>query len=124
MRFFKNLHRHTDARGYIQELLPESVKVSSIAYITGKKGAIRGNHTHINGEAHYCYVLKGTLKYSYRETEYARLQTKTMKEGEVVYSDSNEWHQFTFMTAGVFIAMSLKRRDSKTYERNTVHKEK
>lgn len=120
MKVFAALETFTDDRGVIKCLLPDDQHIHSVLYITGKAGAVRANHWHMK-DTHYCYVLSGSIEYSYLTPGSSDVRSVTLVPGDVVFTPKKEVHKFTFLTDGVFVAMATEPRSSQeSYESDTV----
>lgn len=106
-----------DVRGAITNITPD-VEIRDILYITGKKGAVRGNHYH-KKDRHFCYVLSGKIQYEW-EDEGGEKGSLTLVPGDLVVNDILEKHRFIFKTDGAFIAMATEPRNQENYESDTV----
>lgn len=116
MKSYK-LEMFKDNRGIIQQLLPDGVSVKSAQYITGKAGAVRGQHYH-KTDIHYCMAVLGQIRYSWKEGD--EVKSKIMELGEVIANEPGELHKFEFVTSGVFISLALQPRDQEHYEEDVV----
>jgi quercetin dioxygenase-like cupin family protein len=56
---------HVDERGEMSHLLDNASNITSVLYITCKKGAIRANHYH-KKDTHYSYMVEGSMEYTYK----------------------------------------------------------
>lgn len=119
MKVYKITNHFEDERGLIENITPD-VEIKDILYITGKKGAIRGNHHHIEDE-HYCYVTEGKIKYCWQEK--GETLFVILNVGDCVYTPKLEKHRFEFLTDGAFTAMAIKSRKQEDYEKDTVRGE-
>jgi len=117
----KITNRYEDARGLIENITPpESIK--DILWITGIKGAVRGNHYH-KEDTHYCYVASGRIKYSWQEHDSGEVHEVILVPGDLVVSTPMQKHRFEFLEDGAFIAMATKSREQENYESDTVRVE-
>jgi len=112
---------HVDERGEMSNLLSENIKIISALFITSKKGSIRANHYHKKDE-HYTYILKGKMEYVYTPVNKGNKRKKTLlvSEGEIVYTPPMTAHAVKFLEDSILIAFSTRRRNQKTYEKDTV----
>lgn len=108
-----------DERGKIVNITP-GLKFKDILYITGKKGAIRGNHYH-KTDFHYCYIVSGQVQYDWQSVD--GTGSVVLEAGQTVFSPANEKHRFTFLTDGAFISLAKNDRSTENYEGDTVREE-
>lgn len=113
-------NKFEDERGLIANLTPD-VHIQDILYITGKKGAVRGNHYH-KLDTHYCYVVEGILDYEYIGHD-GEVKTEKLFKGDIVFTPPLEKHRFTFLTDGAFIALATQSRKQEDYEEDTVRED-
>lgn len=118
----KNNIIHEDGRGIISALLEgKTIKnIRDVLFITGKEGAIRGNHWH-KKDTHYCIVLSGKIEYRWGTPEgEAAHQAAILEQGDMVFTPAGEVHRFRFVTEGSFVAMATEYRDQESYEKDTI----
>lgn len=120
MKLIPITNKYEDERGLIENITPDQ-QIQDILLITGKRGAVRGNHYH-KTDQHYCYILRGTIMYEYQTLD-GRKNYKELHAGDMVVNDIQEKHRFTFLTDGAFIAMATKSRKQEDYEEDTVREE-
>lgn len=103
-----------DERGEIQALA--DVPMASALIITGKKGAVRGNHNH-RTDWHLCYVVSGALEYFWRPTgsEEAPRNVEAAA-GTMIMTPAKTDHAFRFMEDTVFLTLAGNPRDQDAYE--------
>jgi len=118
LRIIKIRDKFIDQRGLIANIFPSGVPIRSILYITGSAGAVRGNHYHLKDE-HYCYSVEGSIEYGWIN-ENGERQATLLEAGDMVHTPAGEKHQFTFLTAGAFIAMATESREQAQYEEDTI----
>jgi mannose-6-phosphate isomerase-like protein (cupin superfamily) len=118
MKLIDNLEKYEDDRGLIQNFVPDGVIIKSALYITGKKGAVRGNHVHTKDE-HYCVVVEGKIRYEYKENEGAQTKSVLLTKGMAVHTPAGERHRFIFMIQGAFVALATEPRKQDHYEADT-----
>ena len=108
----------TDERGVIQPLV--DLPIQSVAVITSKKGAIRGNHYH-KTDWHYCYVITGSIEYFHRPSSSSKSPEKiVIRAGELFFTPPMVDHAMRFPEDTVFLTMSRNPRDEKSYELDVV----
>ena len=118
MKLFK-AEQFTDERGVIINATPMNPKIRNVMYITGRRGAIRGSHYH-KEDTHYSLVVAGTIRYKHKKMGSRKnVGYIDLHPGDIVLSERGEWHQFEFLTDGVFVAMATKARDHDLYEQDT-----
>ena len=123
MKFIKKIKPfHVDERGEMSYLLNNASKITSVLYITCRKGAIRANHYH-KKDTHYSYMLSGSMEYTYQDAKdkNAKKHTVIVRKGEVVESPPMTMHALRFLEDSAFIALTTESRDQKKYEKDTVH---
>lgn len=121
MKYFRS-EDHRDERGVILNATPMNPTIKNVMYITGKKGAVRGNHVH-KKDTHYCLVVSGHIKFQWIEPGDNTLYTKELYEGDIVLSEVGEKHRFIFETDGAFIAMATEPRTQESYEQDTIRED-
>ena len=109
-----------DSRGEIFEVLgaKENATIRNINYITGKAGAIRGQHSH-KKDTHYCLVIGGRIEYSWVRKGEKKVQSMILESGQMVLSEVGEQHKFTFLTDGIFLDFNTEARTPESYEKDT-----
>lgn len=117
MKFIGNLKPfHTDQRGEMTYLIDNiEAPIQSVLLITSKKGSIRANHIHTK-DSHYCYVLSGSMEYSYKEEGNGEIKSVIVKQGEAVYTPPHEAHAMKFLEDSEFLAFTTERRKRNKYE--------
>jgi len=115
----EDLSVYIDERGKIVNLTPE-LDIKDVLYITGKKGAVRGNHYH-KTDFHYCYVVSGQIRYESQSADGNK--DVVLEAGDTVFSPALEKHRFTFLTDGAFISLAKNNRATEKYEEDTVREE-
>lgn len=112
---------HIDDRGEMSYLLDGKIKVNSVLLITSKKGAVRANHCH-RKDSHYAYVLKGKMKYFYRDAKKKGAPTKNLvvKAGDIIYTPPMEDHAMKFLEDSAFLALTTEKRSQKSYEKDLI----
>lgn len=107
-----------DDRGYITRLVDtDDYPLRAVLYITGKKGAVRGNHLH-KKDAHYVYCLSGKFRYSEKDLskKKSRKQSVILKPGDIVLSKPGIAHAMEFLEDTVFLAFTTEKREQDKYE--------
>lgn len=118
MQIIKITNKYEDERGIIENITPP-VQIKDSLYITGKKGAIRGNHYH-KKDIHYCYVVSGQIKYCWQDHGSDKTEETILNPGDMVVNGLLEKHRFEFLEDGAFIAMATESREQENYEADTV----
>jgi quercetin dioxygenase-like cupin family protein len=122
MKYVKKIKPFSvEDRGTISRLLDDEANIVSILLITSKKGSIRANHYH-KKDVHYIYLLEGKIEYSYIEPNSKNNKIKTVKvnEGHLIHTPSMVPHATKFLEDSVFLAFSIRPRNQKAYEKDTV----
>lgn len=137
MKFIKKIKPfHVDERGEMFYLLDKSIPITSVLYITCKKGAVRANHYH-KKDTHYSYMVNGSMEYTYKEINpstssgqnsplrqgsegQAKLKTIIVSSGEIVETPPMTVHAMRFLEDSIFIALTTEARNQKKYEKDTV----
>lgn len=112
----------TDERGFISRLVDDdTLKFRAVLYITGKKGAVRGNHYH-KTDAHYVYCLSGKFRYSEKDMNKRspKKESVILKPGDLVLSHPMVAHSMEFLEDTVFLAITTEPREHEKYEGDTV----
>lgn len=109
---------YRDERGVIMNATPMNPTLKNVMYITGVKGAVRGNHVH-KYDTHYCLVVAGKIKFEYTEPGDDKIFDLELNPGDVVLSEVGEKHRFTFLEDGAFVAMATAERTHEIYEHDT-----
>ncbi len=110
-----------DERGEMSYLLNNKGSIKSTLLITSKKGSIRANHYH-KKDAHYVYLLKGKMEYTYQNVKIKGSKKKTLRveEGDMVYTPPMTMHAMEFLEDTVFIALTTEKRMKGAYEKDTM----
>ncbi|MEK7502006.1 MAG: cupin domain-containing protein [Patescibacteria group bacterium] len=110
-----------DERGEMSYLLDNANNITSVLYITCKKGAVRANHYH-KKDTHYSYMVNGSMEYTYQDVKAknAKKHKIIVKKGEIVESPPMTIHAMRFLEDSSFIALTTESRDRKKYEKDTV----
>lgn len=120
MKFVRKIKPfYKDERGVMAHLLEKDTHITSALLITCKKGSIRANHYH-KKDAHHCYMIKGSMEYTYQNLKSKRKNCIVVKEGEVVFTPPLMFHAMKFLEDSVFLALTTEPRDQKGYEHDTV----
>lgn len=116
----KDSNCYKDSRGKIQMVL-ETCQVGSISIIESEPGSRRAGHYHQNGEGHWVLVTEGQITMYERPTG-TNLPPKkiVVNKGDLWFTGSNIDHLMVFDVFTIFHCYSVKARDSKTYESDTV----
>lgn len=122
MKFIKKIKPfHVDERGEMSHLLDNASNITSVLYITCKKGAIRANHYH-KKDTHYSYMVNGSMEYAYQDVEgkNAKKHKIIVGKGEIIESPPMTMHAMRFLEDSSFIVLTTESRDQKKYEKDTV----
>lgn len=108
-----------DDRGVIIHLL-ENTPINSILLIESRRGSIRANHWH-KKDSHYCYFLKGSARYYYREVgDTGEPKSRIVRKGETVYTPPAVEHAMEFLEDSTFLAFTQIDRSQSNYEEDIV----
>ena len=127
----KNMGRHApgvplpapfeDSRGRIQTLVDGGVQ--SVQVITSKANTVRANHFH-KTDSHYMYVVSGSMRYYHRAAgDRSPPAMLLVREGEMVFTPPLVEHAVEFPEDTVFINITGKTREQKSYEDDLVRVE-
>lgn len=107
-----------DARGRIQTLVDGGIQ--SVQVITSKANTVRANHFH-KTDSHYMYVISGSMKYYHRPAgDRSTPAMVLIRQGEMVYTPPLVEHAVEFPEDTVFINITGKTREQKSYEDDLV----
>ncbi len=110
-----------DERGKIQTLVDGGVQ--SVQIITSRANTIRANHYH-RADSHFMYVVSGCMKYYHRPVgEKSPPALLLVKAGEMVFTPPLVEHAVEFPEDTVFLNITGKSRDQKSYEEDLVRVE-
>ncbi|MCC6611327.1 MAG: hypothetical protein IT515_16845 [Burkholderiales bacterium] len=110
-----------DARGKIQTLVDGGIQ--SVQIITSKASTVRANHYH-KADSHYMYVVTGSMKYYHRLVgDKAPPTMLVVRAGEMVFTPPQVEHAVEFPEDTVFLNITGKSREQKTYEDDLVRVE-
>ncbi len=105
-----------DARGSIADVL-EDETIEHVTLITTAKGAVRGNHVHL--ETHqWLYIVSGALAYAVR-AEAGPLRTGTVCAGDVLATGPMEAHALQALEDTTMVVMTRGPRGGREYESDT-----
>lgn len=103
-----------DARGQILPLA--DVDMKSAVLISSKKGTLRANHYHLT-DWHYCYVISGSIDYSWRKTNTnGPIKKITIKGGENFFTPPMVDHAMVFTQDTTFVCLGKNSRAQESYE--------
>lgn len=122
MKYIKKIEPFSvEDRGAISRLLDDEVNIISILLITSKKGSIRANHYH-KKDVHYIYLLEGKIEYSYMDpnSKSKKINTVKVNKGHLIHTPSMVAHATKFLEDSVFLAFSIRPRNKRAYEKDTV----
>jgi quercetin dioxygenase-like cupin family protein len=110
-----------DARGKIQTLVDGGIQ--SVQVITSKASSVRANHYH-KADSHYMYVVTGSMRYYHRPVGDKSPPTMlVVRAGEMVFTPSQVEHAVEFPEDTVFLNITGKSREQKSYEDDLVRVE-
>jgi quercetin dioxygenase-like cupin family protein len=110
-----------DARGKIQTLVDGGIQ--SVQVITSKASTVRANHYH-KADSHFMYVVQGSMKYYHRPVGDKSAPTMlVVRAGEMVYTPPLVEHAVEFPEDTVFLNITGKSREQKSYEDDLVRVE-
>ena len=122
MKLIKNIKpEFLDERGGITKLLDDGkTNIKSTLLITSKAGSVRSNHYH-KKDAHWIYMISGKMAYYEKPVKgRARVKQVIVSAGDMVYTPPMAIHGTKFLKDSVFIALSIKSRSQKAYEKDTI----
>lgn len=122
MKIIRNITpEFVDERGGITRLLDNGkTNIKSTLLITSKAGTVRSNHYH-KKDAHWIYMISGKMEYHEKPVKGRSKVTKViLGEGDMVYTPPMAIHATKFLEDSVLIALSIKSRNQKAYEKDTV----
>ena len=111
-----------DERGSIELLVDQNnLPIKSVLRITGKAGAIRGNHYHKKG-FHYYFVESGKCQYFEKPANKlkAKIETVILMPGDMVLVRPGVINATKFLEDSVIYHLDTQRRGQNHYESNTV----
>lgn len=110
-----------DDRGEMSKLIDGEAKITSVLFITCKKGAIRANHYH-KKDTHYSYLVSGKMQYTWKDvnSKNGKKNSIVVYAGEIIYTPSMTAHAMKFLENSVFIALATEPRDQEDYEEDTI----
>ena len=107
-----------DARGGITNVFEG--RIEHVAFITSKKGTVRGNHYH-KGDYQYIYLVSGAFEsHSVDVGNPQKRQILKVKPGDIVDTPPLIAHAQKFTEDSVFLALSTRQRESGKYEADTI----
>lgn len=109
-----------DDRGEMSHLVDDA-NIISVLYVTSKKGSVRANHYH-KKDVHRVFLLKGKIEYSYRNLRNINSKKKTVivESGYIINTPFMTEHAMKFLEDSVFLAFSIRPRNRKEYENDTI----
>jgi len=110
-----------DARGRIQTLVDGGIQ--SVQVISSKANTVRANHFH-KTDSHYMYVVSGSMKYFHRPAgDRSSPEMVLVRQGEMVFTPPMVEHAVEFPEETVFLNLTGKTREQKSYEDDLVRVE-
>jgi dTDP-4-dehydrorhamnose 3,5-epimerase-like enzyme len=122
MKYIKQIKPFfVDDRGEMSHLISDNISITSVLYITSKKGSVRANHYH-KKDVHYVYLLKGKIEYTYRDlkTKNSKKKTVIVDSGCIIHTPFKTEHAMRFLEDSAFLAFSIRPRNRVAYEKDTV----
>lgn len=107
-----------DERGTITNIFEG--RIEHVAFITSKKGSVRGNHYH-KEDHQYIYLISGS--YDSHCCDVRRPEKKQVlhvKAGDIVYTPPMIAHAQKFTEDSAFLALSTRQREGGKYEEDTI----
>lgn len=120
MHKFELKPNFTDARGAITDLLND-VPITSVAIVTSRRGAVRGNKFHREANK-YTYVIQGSMEWFHREAG-TEVKRTIFKSGDFFLTPAGESHAMRFLEDTVLMDMTTQSRAGTGYEDDTVRLE-
>ena len=118
MKLIKFKPNFTDNRGSITDLFYDET-INHVTHIkTTDTSSVRGNHYH-KKTTQAMYIIKGSLKYWYKQLGENETKCVLVKSGEMVVTKPNEVHAISFEEENEFIVFSWGLRGGKDYEIDT-----
>lgn len=109
-----------EERGNITKLLDDGkTTIRSILLIISKAGSVRSNHYH-KKDVHWIYMLSGKMEYYEKPVRGGKIKKAVLGPGDMVYTPPMTIHTTKFPKDSVFMAFSIKSRNQKAYEKDTV----
>lgn len=110
----------TDERGQMSLVINKGVKITSVLFITCKKGAIRANHYH-KKDTHYAYLISGKMEYTYKKmSSNSHKKNIIVNPGSMIYTPSMTAHAMRFLEDSTFLALSTEARQQNDYEEDLI----
>jgi quercetin dioxygenase-like cupin family protein len=110
-----------DERGRIQTLVEGGIQ--SVQIITSKANTVRANHYH-RSDSHFMYVVEGCMRYYHRPVgDKSSPALLLVRAGEMVFTPPLVEHAVEFPEDTVFLNITGKSRDQKSYEEDLVRVE-
>lgn len=109
-----------EERGNITKLLDDGkTNIKSILLITSKAGSVRSNHYH-KKDAHWIYLFSGKMEYYEKPVKGGKIKKAVLGPGDMVYTPPLMIHTTKFPKDTVFLAFSIRSRNQKNYEEDTI----
>lgn len=105
-----------DARGEITDLL-ERTPIDAVTLVTQRKGAVRGNHYHLETEQHML-ILSGRLRMYTQMPGGPAIET-VVAAGDLVTNPPTESHAFLALEDASFVVFTRGPRGGREYETDT-----
>ena len=104
------MNKFEDERGIIEDL--KVGKDWSVTYISFKKGAVRGNHYHLN-TVQSDFILSGRFICA------TSMGEKVVKAGETIVHEEGEHHAYEALEDGEMVSTCHGKRIGENYEEDT-----
>lgn len=112
---------YVDDRGEIAKLFDTHLAIGSVSLITSKKGSVRAQHFHKETGWHYCYVIKGAIRYLERPVgSKAAPRASVFVDGDVFFTPPQVEHAMEFLEDTEFLCLSGNERSQEAYEADLV----
>lgn len=109
---------HVDARGTISDIV--NVSLRHVGLITTEKGAVRGNHYHLQS-CQYSYILSGVFEATTAPLDQpARITRHILKAGDLIFIPPRHLHRFVAVETAVMVDMISESRAAENYENDVV----
>jgi len=110
----------TDERGSITRVMDFCGNVTSVLFITSKKGSIRANHYH-KKDMHYTYLVTGKFEYLEKELEKnIKPRSIIVRPGDLVKTLPKVVHAMRFLENSTILVLTSESRKQEKYESDTI----
>ncbi|OHA18460.1 MAG: hypothetical protein A2664_00765 [Candidatus Taylorbacteria bacterium RIFCSPHIGHO2_01_FULL_46_22b] len=118
MNIVKTKINHTDARGFIKDILT-GVPVDAITLVTFTKGAVRGNHYH-NQTVQHDYIVKGSMICRQQKEKGGSIDEAILVAGDVVTHPAGTRHAFKALEEAEMLSCTHGPRQGENFESDVV----